>query len=140
MGSDTLLKGDERSHVEHTLGMGYDSATVLLEVGNGVCLDTARKVVRVVSATIYAPNAFTPDQAINNRFTIVGEGLLEGRLTVYNRMGLLVYSSDRLAEGWDGTHDGRACPQGAYVWHLRYRTADLPGSWRAATGTVTLLR
>lgn len=140
MGSDTLLKGDERGHVEHTLGMGYDSATVLLEVGNGVCLDTARKVVRVVSATIYAPNAFTPDQAINNRFTIVGEGLLEGRLTVYNRMGLLVYSSDRLAEGWDGTHDGRACPQGAYVWHLRYRTADLPGSWRAATGTVTLLR
>lgn len=140
MGSDTLLEGDERPFVEHTLGMGYDSATVLLEVGNGVCLDTARKVVRVVSATIYAPNAFTPDQAINNRFTVVGEGLLEGRLTVYNRLGLLVYSSDRLAEGWDGTHEGRACPQGAYVWHLRYRTADLPGSWRAATGTVTLLR
>ncbi len=32
------------------------------------------------------------------------------------------------------------CPQGAYVWTLVYRSADIPGDIQKRSGTVTLLR
>ena len=41
---------------------------------------------------------------------------------------------------WDGTHEGTLCPQGAYVWHLRYRRNDSPDAVITLTGTITLLR
>lgn len=138
--SDTLWLPDSSSAIYHTLGAEYDSATVLLIVSNDICLDTAKGLVRIIHTNIYAPNVFTPGEADNNRFAIMGEGILEGVLTIYNRQGLLVYTTDKPCEGWDGTHRGSPCSQGAYVWHLRYRSVHWPDAWNVATGTVTLLR
>ena len=89
---------------------------------------------------LFAPNVFTPDASTNNRFTVVCNGAVEAELTLYNRQGLFVYSTADLEQGWDGTHNGTPCPQGAYVWHFRYRTVDRPTDWNKAIGTVTLLR
>ena len=81
-----------------------------------------------------------PHQPTNNRFFIVNEDILEGTLTIYNRHGLKVYSSSNPGVGWDGTHNGTPCPQGAYPWYFRYRTVIDPDRWHEVTGTVTLLR
>ena len=70
----------------------------------------------------------------------VNEDILEGTLTIYNRHGLKVYSSSDPGVGWDGTHNGTPCPQGAYPWYFRYRTVIDPDRWHEVTGTVTLLR
>ena len=118
----------------------YDSATVILDVENNFCRDTVFQTIPIVRSALFAPNVFTPDANTNNRFTIILGSAIEAELTLYNRQGLFVYSTHDLAQGWDGTHNGTPCPQGAYVWHLRYRTLDRPEQWNVQTGTVTLLR
>ena len=118
----------------------YDSVTIILEVSNAFCCDTASQTLPIVRSAVFAPNVFIPDADRNNRFTIVCNGALEAELTIYNRQGLFVFSTTDLAQGWDGTHDGSPCPQGAYVWHLHLRTVDRPDDWTTQIGTVTLLR
>ena len=61
-------------------------------------------------------------------------------LSIFNRQGLLVYTTDHPEEGWDGTHEGEPCMQGAYVWHLTYTTDITPERTQSAIGTITLLR
>ena len=140
-GTDTLFLHDTSGTLYHTLGdLTLDSLQVILSVSNHICYDTARSTVPVVRTLFWAPNVFTPGEDTDNRFTIVGTGMLEAELSVYNREGLLVYRTADLDAGWDGTRNGRPCPQAAYVWHLRYRSAYYPDAWQSATGTVTLLR
>jgi gliding motility-associated-like protein len=137
---DSLPLQDTNSHITYRTSSDIDSLTVMLAVSNGLCRDTATATIPMVRQAIFAPNTFTPDQATNSRFVIVGQGVIEAQLDIYNRLGLHVFSTANLDEGWDGTHNGSPCPQGAYVWHLRYRAIDLPDNWRTATGTVTLIR
>ncbi|MBQ8704053.1 MAG: gliding motility-associated C-terminal domain-containing protein [Bacteroidales bacterium] len=140
-GTDTLFLPDTTGTIRHTLGnLSLDSLQVILSVSNSICYDTARRVVPVIGTLFWAPNVFTPGEDFNNRFLIVGHGLLQAELSIYNREGLLVYRTTDLDAGWDGTHEGRPCPQAAYVWHLRYRSATYPDTWQSSTGTVTLLR
>ncbi len=137
---DTIVLPDTLRRISYTASLFDDSITVILAVSNAFCLDTATRTLPIVRSAVFAPNIFTPDQTINNRFTIVCNGMLEAELTIYNRHGLLVFTTTDLDAGWDGTHNGTPCPQGAYVWHLRYRTFDRPDGWRETLGTVTLLR
>ena len=140
-GMDTLFLADTTGTLRHTLGdLTLDSLQVILSVSNSICHDTARSTVPVLRTLFWAPNVFTPGEGTNNRFTLVGTGLLQTELSIYNREGLLVYRTTDLDSGWDGTREGRPCPQAAYVWHLRYRSAAYPDAWQTATGTVTLLR
>lgn len=139
-GHDTIRLSDTKRSIVHRSSTDLDSVTVLLVVGNNGCVDTAMQTLPVIVASLFFPNVFAPDLGSNNRFFIPSQGILEAELTIYNRQGLFVYTTTDIEEGWDGTHNGVPCPQGAYVWHLRYITADLPGGWQVATGTVTLLR
>lgn len=137
---DTILLPDTLQRLEYPVPIEYDSVTVILVVGNAFCYDTVFQTLPIVRYALFAPNAFTPDADRNNRFTVVLGAAIEAELTLYNREGLWVYSTKDLQQGWDGTHNGRPCPQGAYVWHLHYRTLDRPSEWNSAVGTVTLLR
>lgn len=139
-GSDTIRLVDTRATINYTASASWDSLTVLLAVSNGICTDTATATLHISHAALWIPNVFTPSQPTNNRFFIVNEDILEGTLTIYNRHGLKVYSSSDPGVGWDGTHNGTPCPQGAYPWYFRYRTVIDPDRWHEVTGTVTLLR
>lgn len=137
---DTLTLPDTLPRLAYTASLFDDSITVILAVSNAFCHDTTSRTVPIIRSVPFAPNVFTPDADINNRFSVVCNGALAGELTIYNRQGLQVYSSDDINTGWDGNHHGRPCPQGAYVWHLHYHTVDRPNDWKIAIGTVTLLR
>ncbi len=140
-GTDTIFFTDTAGTLVHSLGdLTLDSLQVILSVSNNICHDTARRTVPVIRTLLWAPNVFTPGRDDNNRFTIVGVGLLEAELSIYNREGLLIYRTTDLDAGWDGTCEGRPCLQATYVWHLRYRSAAYPVTWQSAAGTVTLLR
>ena len=124
-------------HLHYTLNGQMDSVLVVLTAYNDYCIDTANAVVKVLATDIYAPNVFTPEADLNNRFSIITLRPIEGELSIYNREGLLVFRTDDLTTGWNGL----GCPQGAYVWHLRYRFdfETVPTS-HTAVGIVTLLR
>ncbi len=137
---DTISLPDTLQRIEYPVQLDFDSVTVILDVSNNFCHDTASQTLPIVRSALFAPNVFIPDADRNNRFTVVLGAAIEAELTLYNREGLWVYSTKDLQQGWDGTHNGRPCPQGAYVWHLHYRTLDRPTEWNSAVGTVTLLR
>ncbi len=126
--------------IYHTADPSDDSVTVTLILFNGQCHDTAEQTLPILRSALFAPNAFTPTQDINNRFLIKGHGILRAHLYIYNREGSLVYQTTDLTEGWDGLSNGRLCPQGSYVWKLIYRAVDLPDRDKTLTGTVLLLR
>lgn len=91
------------------------------------------------STFVWAPNVFIPEDPVNNRFFVVTYDVNDLQMWIYNRQGLLVKELQGLDSFWDGTDsDGIPCPQGAYVYHIRYKPNK--HGWRTVTGTVTLLR
>lgn len=114
-----------------------DTITISLAVFNGQCYDTAVYHLPILRVGVFAPNAFTPNLDINNRFVIVSHGVIDGELYIYNREGLLVYqTSDFGDKGWDGGN----CPQGNYVWKFLYHAIDYPNSLQTKVGTILLIR
>ena len=117
-----------------------DTVRLRLVAHHGSCTDTTTRTVTFMPVALWAPNTFTPEIDDNRIFRIHLYNAQAEALYIYNRSGLLVYSADNVEQGWDGTHHGTPCPQGAYVWHLVYRAADFPGETQKRTGTITLLR
>lgn len=114
-----------------------DSFNVAVSIYNGQCWDTASQTVIIRKVSIYAPNAFTPGADANNRFILFTRGIIEGELRIYNRDGLLVFTThDYDGQGWDGL----GSPQGNYVWRFSYRSIDYPSTWQHETGSILLIR
>lgn len=137
---DSLHLTSDARQITYTADLSDDSLQVVLVVSNGLCPDTAQATVTMLYTTLFAPNVFTPGLDMNNGFAIVGHGLKQLELEIYNRNGECIFRTADAASGWDGTCGGRPCPQGAYVWRLSYIAADRPNTTRTAFGTVTLLR
>ena len=138
---DWQHQNETSRHLHHYVDNNLDSVIVALRVFNGQCYDTATRVIQVLRVTLFAPNAFTPGRDDNSRFIIVGQGILEAELHIYNREGLLVYHTNNIEQGWDGSNaSGAPCPQGSYVWKLSYKALDRPTSLRTEIGTVLLIR
>ena len=90
---------------------------------------------------LWAPNIITPmgDNADNRVFKVTASGSVSHfQLTVFNRGGRQVFSSNDINRSWDATRDGSQVPQGTYVWVARFRDSD--GVLRQEKGTVTVVR
>ena len=89
---------------------------------------------------LYAPNAFSPDSdGINDFFKISGQGILDFQIEIYNRWGQMVYKSDDLSKGWNGTFKGENLPTGSYVYKIK-TIKNGNGEELVKTGTVALVR
>jgi PKD repeat protein len=66
------------------------------------------------------------------------ENVIEYKLQIFNRWGVLIYESNDLYKGWDGySGDGNLALQGVYVWKVTGRYAD--GKYIDLVGDVTFL-
>ncbi|MBP5548053.1 MAG: gliding motility-associated C-terminal domain-containing protein [Bacteroidales bacterium] len=118
-----------------------DSLEILLVAASAIgCIDTARGMVRNDRSIVWPPNAFTPDEQSNNRFFLSSFDIISGEVYIYSREGTFITSFDVLTGSWNGKYKGKDCPQGTYVWTLRYISRANPRMEQKATGTVTLLR
>ena len=91
-------------------------------------------------SAVYVPTGFTPNGDGRNDFL---RGLYIGikkvhYLRIYNRWGQLIFSTNSLTEGWDGTIKGVKQPTGTYVWMLK--AEDLAGKIYEMKGISTLIR
>ena len=80
-----------------------DSVVVVLTAHHGICHDTDMVVIPFRKATIWAPNAFTPEESTNNMFFIRYLGITDYRIDLYTRGGVPVWHSDGTNERWEGT-------------------------------------
>lgn len=89
---------------------------------------------------IYVPSAFNPLSTVGNHlFRAIPVGISTFKyLTVYNRLGQVVFSTSNPAQGWDGTFKGVAQAAGTYVWVAAGTT--FRGTELVKKGTVVLLR
>ncbi|HTQ66480.1 MAG TPA: gliding motility-associated C-terminal domain-containing protein [Puia sp.] len=88
---------------------------------------------------IFVPNAFTPGKNINNVFRPIPVGISTLQyFRVYNRSGLLVFSTSRIGQGWDGTVDGKPQDSGGYVWMAE--GTDYTGRTIFKKGVMVLVR
>lgn len=91
--------------------------------------------------TLLLPNAFSPNNnQQNDEFKPNVWGDLDlYHLAVYNRWGKLVFETDQLNYGWDGTENGKPSEIGVYVYTISYRFAG-SGQQREKKGNLMLVR
>lgn len=88
---------------------------------------------------LWVPNAFTPnDDGLNSKFTTPYGSIKTFELKIYDRWGELMFSTKDIDNNWDGTYKGKPCPDGVYIYTLRYSGADNISKNQA--GNITLLR
>ena len=120
--------------------------SVILEVTNEAgCSSSATSIIGIFeNATIFIPNAFTPDgNEHNQRFQIEGNKIdpSDFSMQIFNRWGELIFESKNIAFGWDGTYtqNNDAAPSGVYTYQVRYRFDGMQDS-KTIQGHFSLLR
>ena len=90
-------------------------------------------------AAVFIPNTFTPNGDGNNDiFYAYGNTISSSKMRIYDQWGHLIFQSDQMQRGWDGTYRGTLQPNGVYVYVIDLNLTD--GSHTMKKGTVTLLR
>ena len=86
------------------------------------------------------PTAFTPNNDyLNDVFRVKYPFLVKQfKMRIYNRFGNLVFETDNMMRGWDGSYKGQLLPSGNYVWNVF--TEDLSGKAETSNGSVILIR
>ncbi len=91
---------------------------------------------------IFMPSAFSPNgDGQNDRFVPTTDCDLNFNMQIFNKWGTIIYSSDDIAEGWDGTYEGKDVPDGPYVYRVFYAGSinEVPFE-ETINGTVRILR
>ncbi len=125
---------------QHTY-MYSDTFIIKLIVMNGnYCYDTAYMPIIVdPDYALYIPNAFTPNgDNFNDEFFPKGFGIKEFTIYIYNKWGELLFTSDNMNYGWNGTYKGEECPQDTYVYKIV--AVNVFDEKKVYIGKVTLIR
>ena len=118
-----------------------DSLNVkLVIIDDHGCTDTTYNTYPIVKGEVWVPSVFTPDADQNNRLKVGYDNIESYQMLIYNRSGLLVFKTTDIEEGWDGTHKGKPCPSGAYMYRVIYSTKSRPDNSYEKTGSVLLVR
>lgn len=106
------------------------------------CVDTDFIDVKLyrMDPDLYVPNAFTPNNdGRNDRLTPILLGMRELHFfRVYNRSGVLVFSTTSKNHGWDGRYKGKTQDAGTFVWMAE--GINYKGELRQKKGTTVLMR
>ena len=93
----------------------------------------------------FIPNAFSPNgDGLNDFFKVSGlYRNINFSMIIYDRWGRLVFQSNSIDKGWDGTWGGALCEPDCYVWVVKitFKGQDIITDGDVNfKGTVTLVR
>ncbi|NVJ47383.1 MAG: gliding motility-associated C-terminal domain-containing protein [Cytophagia bacterium] len=70
---------------------------------------------------IFFPTAFSPNNdGSNDTFKPVADCQVSYYMQIFNKWGQVVFSTEDLSEGWDGTYQGDIAPDGKYSYLVFY--------------------
>jgi gliding motility-associated-like protein len=118
-----------------------DTQFILMVTDDIGCTDYDTVKLRVFKGpTFYVPTAFTPNgDGVNDIFRPTAVGIVRlDFFRVFNRYGELVYETQELNKGWDGTFKGQKQPINNYVWSIQ--GLDRMGVVKFMRGNVVLIR
>ena len=126
-----FFENERGSYVQYlTTEYGCDSIVVLwLEY-----LDRERK-------DIFAPDAITPQDEINNRFCVYPEDeeVIMEELVIFNRNGAVIFSTKNFDECWNGKYKGEYVPQGVYKYMVVYHSVRTPDMKQRKIGSIMVM-
>lgn len=100
--------------------------SVMLENRCGIASDDIKILYEDCANIVFVPNAFTPN---NDRLNDVLKAkayfkIDEFSMKIFNRWGQMIFSSNSLNTGWDGTVKGQQAPPGMYTWVIQYKRSN----------------
>lgn len=91
---------------------------------------------------VYSPTGFTPDgDGVNDVFlpSVLGQDDSKFSLLIFDRWGAVVFNSEVVGVGWDGTINGTMAKSDVYVWRMKVKSIATAVE-KEYKGHVTLLR
>lgn len=132
--------GDGRESAEQNPVHAYNQPgeymiTLTTTTPEGCQTSVTHGPVVVYTPDLFIPNVFTPNaDGVNDGFLVQYTGSQPFQINIYDRWGVMLFSSKNKTEAWDGTTGkGEAVAEGTY-----YYTVTIGG--KDYTGNVTLLR
>lgn len=120
-----------------------DTYTIILTITNeetGCTSSDSSMTVTITDAALEFPNAFTPNgDGTNDIFLPSFRSLRKYELTIYNRWGKRVFTSNDPTKGWDGDEHGRKAAAGTYYYVSTAEGYEKGVSFKRK-GSVTLVR
>ncbi|MBN4065764.1 gliding motility-associated C-terminal domain-containing protein [Candidatus Amoebophilus asiaticus] len=93
----------------------------------------------IVENLIDFPTAFTPNRDGKNDIIFVkGKGISKIELRIFNRGGEMVFETQDINQGWEGTFKGKIQLMAKYAYYLKAVTVD--GVEIVRKGSITLIR
>ncbi|CAG0971848.1 MAG: T9SS type B sorting domain-containing protein [Bacteroidetes bacterium] len=134
---------NESSNIENPIHLYKEKGVyaVTLYVNNkwNCPSEITKEVTILPEFTFYIPNAFTPDgDGKNEVFNGKGEEILEYSMYVFDRWGHVIFETNSLEAGWDGTVKGNMVPVGTYVYLVKLK--DYRGKEHHYDGHVSVIR
>lgn len=136
LGTDTVWVDDQPDDVNQVLQYKITAYPVQVGLPNSV----SNRLVVTREVNLFHPTAFTPDGVgpiENETFTVRGHYITRLELKVFDRWGTMVYYNNN-NEPWNGTNNGRALPEGTYVWNAEI--LDFAGRSFKRGGSVVILK
>jgi len=117
--SPTIFFADQTALTQNIIVKDTSKSFTVIAQSSDGCLDTATLFVTVDPnlKDFFIPNAFSPNNDGNNDiFKIYGSSIKDVTMRIYNQWGELIFESQNIQNGWDGTWKGRPQAVGVYVY------------------------
>ncbi len=133
-------------HVVSGLNPGESRTIVVRAIKSGASCATSANSQPVTCTTtqqqnnrLDIPNAFTPNNdGKNDIFLAYGSNIRSFNMKIFNQWGEMVFESNDILNGWDGTFKGERQPIGTYVYVVEASFND--GEQVIRKGSITLIR
>ena len=135
---DTFLSDNTIANPTYTAIQTTEYIIVVTDQAGCVARDTI--TMSVLPDILLIPTAFSPNgDGKNDLFRPLNPNLKTLVFRVYDRWGVLVYETDVIGDGWDGTYKNMKQDLGVYVWQAQYSLTGINETF-TASGNVTLVR
>ena len=138
--------GNDTSRIQnpsHIYDNPFSYSVSLAVVNSFGCRDSVMKIVKVEDEfSIFIPNSFSPSKidGVNDVFKITGIGYVtdDFELKIYDRLGELVFKTNDITKGWDGSvKGGKIAAINVYVYKIEIKDYRL--KLREFVGHISVL-
>jgi gliding motility-associated-like protein len=125
----------------------FSNSIFTVFVSDSICVRSASVQVKVFEFVceepyVFIPNAFTPNDDGNNDIIYAQSSIIDETedfiLRIYNRWGELVFETNDITQGWDGTWRGKKLAPDVYDYYMEGFCVD--GQSFLIQGNITLVR
>lgn len=120
---------------------GAYSVILTAQTENGCSDEFERTIIVGPDIRLFIPTAFTPNHLspdLNEIHRVHGQYIKEYEIWIISRWGDIVYHSNDINSGWDGTYKGVPCETGVFAYKIKAKS--LSNETYDFKGNITLLR